>query len=128
MKKIKTFENFKNTMIGNIFTSDFDKSINDIFQEIKNDFDFNNISGGPLEKYDGFIEYNLNGTKIQVRDDTFFAIPGYTIMINDEDIKCSYLEARKMYNFLIKKWKEKEKEDVNLNLTDLGRASKKYNL
>jgi len=125
MKKLKTFEAFKDTMVGQIFTSDYEDSISKIFEEIKNTYSTNNLS---YDYGSGYIVYDLDGSKIEVRDDTFFAIPGYTIKVNGKEIECSYLLNRKIYKYLNNKWKEKEKEEISSSISDIGRSSNKYNL
>ena len=66
----------------------------------------------------GTIQYIMdNGDILSVRDDTFFAIPGYTIKINDDEIDSSFLLSRKIYNFFKKKrdMKYKEEDLYNVN-------------
>lgn len=137
MKYLKEFENywttdsnrnFNESMISSIFTSDYDESIKKLFKEIKDNFDIKKLS---YDKGDGSFIYYFDGLKIKSRDDMFFAIPGYTLEIDGENIKCSYLIARKICNFFKKKWKLKNKENVdkfNLKISELGRSSNKYNL
>jgi len=105
MKHLKTFERFNNTMIGSIFNSDYDKYINSLFKRIKDTFDINNLS--LIDDGLGTLKYRIEETSsfngfidLEVRDDTFFAIPGYTLMIDNEKIDCSYLVSRKVYKFL----------------------------
>ena len=126
MKRLKTFENFKNTMVEQIFTSDYDKEIGNIFKQIQDTYSSNNIKASNDGL--GTIEYNIGGTKIEVRDDAFFAIPGYTLKINGKDIDCSFILNKKIYNYLHRKLKEKEKSKILNDISEVGRDSGKYNL
>lgn len=125
-KYIDTFKNFeksklnegiKDTMVGKIFTSNYEDIVDKIFNELKNQFDFENL----IDSNDGMgsIEYRLkNGDFLTVRDDTFFAIPGYTVKINDDEIECSYLSGRKLYKYL------KNKRDEKYKKSDLDKVEK----
>ena len=112
-EKSKLNEGIKDTMVGQIFTSNYEDIVNKIFNELKNEFDFENL----IDSNDGMgsIEYRLkNGDVLTVRDDTFFAIPGYTVKINDDEIECSYLSGRKLYKYLKNKRDEKyRKSDLD---------------
>ena len=112
----KLNEGIKDTMVGKIFTSDYDEGLNKIFLDIKNNFNNDNLID--IEDGIGTIEYTMdNGDVLSVRDDTFFSIPGYTIKINDDELDSSFLISRKIYNFLKKKrdikYKEEELYKVN---------------
>ena len=116
-EKSKLNEGIKDTMIGQIFTSNYDNIIDKIFDELKSDFNFENL----IDSNDGLgsIKYQLkNGDILTVRDDTFFAIPGYTVEINDDDVECSYLSARKLYKYL------KNKRDEKYKKSDLDKVEK----
>ena len=116
-EKSKINEGIKDTMVGQIFTSNYEDIVNKIFRELKNEFDIENLT----DNNDGLgsIEYQLkNGDVLTVRDDTFFAIPGYTVKINDDDIECSYLSARKLYKYL------KNKRDEKYKKSDLDKVEK----
>ena len=109
-------EGIKDTMVGKIFTSDYDGGLNKLFLDIKNNFNSDNL----IDVGDGMgtIQYIMdNGDILSVRDDTFFAIPGYTIKINDDEIDSSFLLSRKIYNFFKKKrdMKYKEEDLYNVN-------------
>ena len=118
MKRLQTFENFKNTLVGSIFSSDFDKSIDRIFQKIKETFDPTNLSGKPDKS--GAVIYNLNGTIIEAANIPGPAgpafNPGYEIKIDGEKINCSFLLGYKICKFLLRKWKIKETERINSDL------------
>jgi len=114
LKEYKEFEGIENTMIGQIFTSKYDNILKKIFDEMVNDYNQSNLS----DAKDGLgsIKYKLkNGDIITATDDSFFAIPGYTIKINDENIECSFLIAQKIYNFLKPKRDEKYKDSDREN-------------
>jgi len=86
-------------MVGKIFTSDGDETVNKILNEIKYSFDPESM----MNIWDGVgsIYYRLkNGETLLVRDDMFFAIPGYTVEVDGKKIDCSFLSARKLYNHL----------------------------
>ena len=109
-------EGIKDTMVGKIFTSDYDGGLNKLFLDIKNNFNSDNLIDVGDEM--GTIQYIMdNGDILSVRDDTFFAIPGYTIKINDDEIDSSFLLSRKIYNFFKKKrdMKYKEEDLYNVN-------------
>jgi len=127
MEKLKKFESFKDTMVGGIFTSDFDEEIKSIFNEIKDNYDSKNLFGSPF-KDEGFIGYKLDDRTVEVRDDMFFGIPGYKIKINEINVDCSYLLNKKIYKYLNNKWKENEKSETSFNISKLGSSSHKYNL
>lgn len=114
LKEYKEFEGIENTMISQIFTSKYDNILKKIFDEMVNDYRQSNLS----DAKDGLgsIKYKLkNGDIITATDDSFFAIPGYTIKINDENIECSFLIARKIYNFLKPKRDQKYKDSDKEN-------------
>ena len=109
-------EGIKDTMVGKIFTSDYDGGLNKLFLDIKNNFNSDNLIDVGDEM--GTIQYIMdNGDILSVRDDTFFAIPGYTIKINDDEIDSSFLLSRNIYNFFKKKrdMKYKEEDLYNVN-------------
>lgn len=113
----KLNEGIKDTMVGKIFTSDYDEGLNKLFLDIKNNFNDDNLID--IEDGMGTIQYKMdNGDFLSVRDDTFFAIPGYTIKINDDELDSSFLISRKIYNFL------KKKRDIKYKEKDLYRGSK----
>lgn len=112
---IKTIN--EDSMLGKIFTSDYDNILNKLFLDIKNNFNINKLID--IEDGMGTIEYTIdNGDILSVRDDTFFAIPGYTIKINNDEIDCSFLLGRKIYNFL------KKKRDIKYKEQDLLKVKK----
>jgi hypothetical protein len=116
-EKSKLNEGIKDTMVGQIFTSNYEYIVDKIFNELKNQFDFENL----IDSNDGMgsIEYRLkNGDVLTVRDDTFFAIPGYTVKVNDDEIECSYLSGRKLYKYL------KNKRDEKYKKSDLDKVEK----
>jgi hypothetical protein len=86
-------------MVGKIFTFDQDETVNKILNEIKYSFDPESV----LDIYDGMgsIYYRIkSGETLLVRDDMFFAIPGYTVEVDGKKIECSFLSARKLYNHI----------------------------
>jgi hypothetical protein len=116
-EKFKLNEGIKDTMVGQIFTSNYEDIVDKIFNELKNEFDFENL----IDSNDGMgsIEYRLNnGDVLTVRDDTFFGIPGHTVKINDDEIECSYLSGRKLYKYL------KNKRDEKYKKSDLDKVEK----
>jgi len=116
-RKFKLNEGIKDTMVGQIFTSNYEDIVDKIFNELKNEFDFGNL----IDSNDGMgsIEYRLkNDDVLTVRDDTFFAIPGYTVKINDDEIECSYSSGRKLYKYL------KNKRDEKYKKSDLDKIEK----
>lgn len=113
----KLNEGIKDTMVGKIFTSDYDEGLNKLFLDIKNNFNDDNLID--IEDGMGTIEYTMdNGDVLSVRDDTFFSIPGYTIKINDDELDSSFLISRKIYNFL------KKKRDIKYKERDLYKVNK----
>ena len=113
----KLNEGIKDTMVGKIFTSDYDEGLNKLFLDIKNNFNDDNLID--IEDGMGTIEYTMdNGDVLSVRDDTFFSIPGYTIKINDDELDSSFLISRKIYKFL------KEKRDIKYKERDLYKVNK----
>ena len=63
-------EGIKDTMVGKIFTSDYDGGLNKLFLDIKNNFNSDNL----IDVGDGMgtIQYIMdNGDILSVRDDTF---------------------------------------------------------
>ncbi len=119
-EEYKLNEGIKDTMVGQIFTSHYEDIVDKIFSELKNEFDFENLIDSNDDM--GSIEYKLkNGDILTVRDDTFFAIPGYTVKINDDEIECSYLSGRKLYKYL------KNKRDEKYKKSDLDKVEKYRN-
>lgn len=113
----KLNEGIKDTMIGKIFTSDYDENLNKLLSDIKNNFNDDNLID--IEDGMGTIKYTMdNGDVLSVRDDTFFSIPGYTIKINDDELDASFLISRKFYNFL------KQKRDIKYKERDLYKIRK----
>jgi len=89
-----------------IITSPYDEEIKKLFNDLKNEFNINNLIY-PNNGIDD-LKYEMNnGDIILIRDDMFFAIPGYNININGEDIEASYYLIRKIYRFLKNKFKNK---------------------
>lgn len=113
----KLNEGIKDTMVGKIFTSDYDEGLNKLFLDIKANFNDDNLID--IEDGMGTIQYKMdNGDVLSVRDDAFFSIPGYTIKINDDELNSSFLLSRKIYNFL------KKKRDIKYKEKDLNKSSR----
>lgn len=138
MKHLKYFNegisddaSFIGNEIKSIFKTDYDKLVKNLFNRIKETFNIDNLSYGDTDSGYGLI-YNLEETdseygfiKLSVVDTEFFAIPGYDLCIDGEEIKCSFLLKRSIYRFLNNKWKSKDKE---IKKADILRLQKKYDV
>ncbi len=142
MKRIKSINEYfnsdvkinnalKENLFTDIFTSDYDETIETLLKKIEIDFNEENLTS----ESDYEFEYNFNGVIFLVSDDMFFAIPGYSVKIDGEDIKCSYRIARNAFRFLKKKYnvikKRNKKQHIsklNNDISDVGINLNKYNL
>lgn len=114
MKNIKRWKEFNEAVWPlSIFTSEYDKQVKDIFDKIKNGFDPEElkISGS------GF-NYRMEETSsdsgyVNIRAWDCMGIHVYlyigTTGEPDEEIPCSSILARKIYNFLKNKYLEMKK-------------------
>jgi len=96
-------------IIGKIFTSDQDKTVNKIFNEIKYSFDPESVLDIDEQWWNerhSTIQYRLkNGDTLRVRDVTyvgsiFSVLPRYTVEVDGKKIDCSFLYAKKLYDHL----------------------------
>ncbi len=113
---IKNFEKFNEAMFTDVFKTDYDETLKNLFNKIKLTFNLDNLID--LNDVNGTIQYNLDGVKIGVRDRTFFGMPGYNIRVDGENIESSFFLTRKIYKFLKSKrdikYKESDKLKVDL--------------
>lgn len=98
-----------------LFTSDFDKQINILFDKIKNRFDIEQLSYTNSMTCEKF-EYNIEETdsdsgyiKIEVSYDYDYDYDEFTLHVDDEVIKCSNFLIKKIFKFFETKKNEKIK-------------------
>ena len=139
MKHLKKYDqynesdlSFMRDEIKSIFKTDYDKFVKNIFNRIKETFDPDCLSETTVDVVYPRYVYELEETdstsgfiKIEVADTNFFAIPGYDLWIDGEEINCSFMLKRSIYKYLNKKWKPKAKE---IKKADVSRLQNKYNI
>lgn len=125
MNNLKTFEGF------NIFNSKHDKYLEEILDTIKDTFDSNNLSydedvsaksGITTKGYEYRMEETdspLGYINIIVRYTGPSLVSSFILIVNNEDIDCSYMMARKFYNFFKSMWKIKENEKKQATISKL---------
>jgi len=85
-----------------IFKTKDDKYIQTLFDDIKNTFDSSNIS---INYHTITYNHNSNIIEVEYGEPDFEVVGSYDLKINNENINCSYLLKRKIYNFLKNKIK-----------------------
>lgn len=103
MRKIKTFEGF--------FKSDSDESVKNTFEEIKENFNIDNLYVDKVDyEFDNIVvyfRYIQNNVTLGAVEKSLF---NYVLTINGDQVNCSKLLKMKIYKYFYKKWKENDQK------------------
>ena len=107
MKYIKTFENFE--LNEGIFTNKYDEPIKKLFDMIQKTFDYNNLYHGVCD-----ISYRHGSVILKINNYDFYP----KLEVNDKEIDCSLYLKIKINHFLKKRYKEKEKIELEKTIKE----------